>query len=50
LRSARIFAAAPVSQLFMLVGTLFLLLLILAYTAFLDWVLRGKVREGETYH
>jgi cytochrome d ubiquinol oxidase subunit II len=43
-------AAAPGSQLFMLVGTLVLLPLILGYTAFLYWIFRGKVREGETYH
>jgi cytochrome d ubiquinol oxidase subunit II len=43
-------AAAPASQMFMLVGTLVLLPLILGYTAFLYWVFRGKMHEGETYH
>jgi cytochrome d ubiquinol oxidase subunit II len=43
-------AAAPQSQMFMLVGTLVLLPLILGYTGYLYWVFRGKVREGETYH
>jgi cytochrome d ubiquinol oxidase subunit II len=43
-------AAAPESQLFMLVGTLFLLPLILGYTALIYWLFRGKVAEGESYH
>jgi cytochrome bd ubiquinol oxidase subunit II len=43
-------AAAPVSQMFMLVGTLILLPFILGYTALIYWLFRGKVAEGETYH
>jgi cytochrome d ubiquinol oxidase subunit II len=43
-------AAAPESQLFALIGTLVMLPIILAYTIFIYWVFRGKVREGETYH
>ena len=43
-------AAAPASQTFMLVGTLVLLPLILAYTAFVYWLFRGKVEPGESYH
>jgi cytochrome bd ubiquinol oxidase subunit II len=43
-------AAAPASQLFMLVGTLILLPIILGYVVFVYWVFRGKVREGEGYH
>jgi cytochrome d ubiquinol oxidase subunit II len=43
-------AAVPASQIFMLIGTLPLLPLILVYTAFVYWVFRGKVREGEGYH
>jgi cytochrome d ubiquinol oxidase subunit II len=43
-------AAAPASQMFMLVGTLVLLPLILGYTVLVYWVFRGKVREGEGYH
>jgi cytochrome d ubiquinol oxidase subunit II len=43
-------AAAPASQMFMLVGTLILLPIILGYTGFIYWVFRGKVREGEGYH
>ena len=43
-------AAAPASQMFMLVGTLMLLPLILAYTAYVYWLFRGKVRPGEGYH
>ncbi len=44
-------AAAPDRSLgFLLVGTLFLLPLILGYTAYAYWVFRGKVRPGEGYH
>ena len=43
-------AAAPSSQLFMLVGTLLLLPIILGYTVFVYWTFRGKVRAGEGYH
>jgi cytochrome d ubiquinol oxidase subunit II len=43
-------AAHPSSQLFMLVGTLFLLPIILGYTGYSYWLFRGKVREGEAYH
>jgi cytochrome d ubiquinol oxidase subunit II len=43
-------AAAPSSQLFMLVGTLFLIPFILGYTGLAYWLFRGKVREGEGYH
>ena len=43
-------AAAPALGLhFMLVGTLVLLPIILAYTGFAYWVFRGKVRAGEGY-
>ena len=40
----------PASQLFLLVGTVFLLPLILGYTAFVYWMFRGKIRPGEGYH
>ena len=44
-------AAAPDSSLgFLLVGTAFLIPLILGYTAYAYWVFRGKVRPGEGYH
>ncbi|MDZ4095778.1 MAG: cytochrome d ubiquinol oxidase subunit II [Paracoccaceae bacterium] len=44
-------AAAPDESLaFALVGTLFLVPLILAYTGYAYWVFRGKVRPGEGYH
>jgi cytochrome d ubiquinol oxidase subunit II len=44
-------AAAPVqSQLFMLVGALFIIPFILMYTAWSYYVFRGKVRPGEGYH
>jgi cytochrome d ubiquinol oxidase subunit II len=43
-------AAAPASQVFMLLGTLFLLPIVLGYVGFIYWLFRGKVREGESYH
>ncbi len=43
-------AAAPASQIFMLIGTIFILPLVLCYVAFVYWIFRGKVREGEGYH
>lgn len=43
-------AAAPASQVFMLIGTIFMLPVILGYIAFVYWLFRGKVREGEGYH
>jgi cytochrome bd ubiquinol oxidase subunit II len=43
-------AAAPASQIFMLLGTLVLLPIILGYVIFVYWLFRGKVREGESYH
>jgi len=43
-------AAAPASQIFMLIGTLFLLPVILGYIVFVYWLFWGKVREGEGYH
>lgn len=44
-------AAAPDSSLaFLLVGAVFLVPIILAYTAYSYWVFRGKVRPEEGYH
>lgn len=43
-------ASAPESQLFLLVGVLFVIPIILGYTAWSYWVFRGKVRPGEGYH
>lgn len=43
-------AATPASQVFMLIGTIFMLPIILGYIAFVYWLFRGKVREGEGYH
>lgn len=43
-------AAAPESQIFLLIGTLFLLPMVLGYTAFIYWVFRGKLAPGEGYH
>ena len=38
-------ASSPSTQAFMLIGTLFLLPIILMYTAWSYWVFRGKVSE-----
>ena len=43
-------AAAPQSQAFLLIGTLFLLPIILMYTGWSYWVFRGKVRGDVAYH
>jgi cytochrome d ubiquinol oxidase subunit II len=43
-------AAAPESQIFMLIGTLFLLPMVLGYTVFVYWTFRGRVAPGEGYH
>ena len=43
-------AAAPESQIFMLIGVLILLPIILCYTFLSYWSFRGKVRPGEGYH
>ena len=43
-------AATPKSQAFLMLGTLFLLPIILTYTAWSYWVFRGKVRAGTGYH
>jgi cytochrome d ubiquinol oxidase subunit II len=43
-------ATAPEGQAFLLPGTLFLIPVILMYTAWSYWVFRGKVRAGAGYH
>jgi cytochrome bd ubiquinol oxidase subunit II len=43
-------AAAPESQVFLLVGTAILLPFILGYTAFVYYTFRGKLKIGEGYH
>jgi cytochrome d ubiquinol oxidase subunit II len=44
-------ASSPVeTQMFLLVGVLLLLPLVIAYTAFVYWTFRGRVRPGEGYH
>ncbi len=43
-------AAHPSSQLFMLIGVLIFVPVILAYTVFVYWTFRGKVKAGEGYH
>jgi cytochrome bd ubiquinol oxidase subunit II len=43
-------AAAPPTQIFMLMGTLVLLPMIFGYTIFVYWIFAGKLREGEGYH
>jgi cytochrome d ubiquinol oxidase subunit II len=42
-------AATPRSQAFLVLGTLFLLPIILGYTVWSYWVFRGKVRAGSGY-
>lgn len=42
--------SSPSTQAFMLIGTLFLLPIILMYTAWSYWVFRGKVGETLGYH
>jgi cytochrome d ubiquinol oxidase subunit II len=43
-------AASASTQAFLLIGTLFLLPIILVYTAWSYWVFRGKVRSEVGYH
>jgi cytochrome bd ubiquinol oxidase subunit II len=43
-------ASSPTTQAFLAVGTLFLLPVILGYTAWSYWVFRGKVRADIGYH
>jgi cytochrome bd ubiquinol oxidase subunit II len=43
-------ASSPSTQAFLLVGTLFLLPIILAYSGWSYWVFRGKVRADIGYH
>jgi cytochrome bd ubiquinol oxidase subunit II len=43
-------AAAPATQIFMLMGTLMLLPIILGYMIFVYWIFGGKLRAGEGYH
>jgi cytochrome d ubiquinol oxidase subunit II len=43
-------ASSPSTQAFLLIGTLFLLPIILMYTAWSYWVFRGKVRSDVGYH
>ncbi|MCG6659647.1 cytochrome d ubiquinol oxidase subunit II [Halomonas campisalis] len=43
-------ASAPESQLFLLLGVLFVIPIVLTYTAWTYWVFRGKVKVGDGYH
>ncbi|MFW6380043.1 MAG: cytochrome d ubiquinol oxidase subunit II [Halorhodospira sp.] len=43
-------ASAPEAQLFLLLGMLFLLPIIIGYTAWTYWIFRGKVQAGAGYH
>jgi len=43
-------ASAPGSQLFLLLGTLLVIPIVIAYTSWTYWVFRGKVRAGTGYH
>ena len=43
-------AAHPKSQAFLMIGTLFLLPIVIGYTVYSYWVFRGKVKAGGGYH
>ena len=43
-------ASAWESQLFLLLGLLFVIPIVLTYTAWTYWVFRGKMRAGDGYH
>ena len=43
-------ASSEGTQAFLLIGTLFLLPIVLFYTGWSYWIFRGKVREGFGYH
>jgi cytochrome d ubiquinol oxidase subunit II len=43
-------AAVPLAQQFLIVGTMFLLPVILMYVFWSYWVFRGKVRADIGYH
>jgi cytochrome d ubiquinol oxidase subunit II len=43
-------ATAPEGQAFLLIGTMFLIPVILMYTGWSYWVFRGKLRAGAAYH
>ncbi|MCC7326287.1 MAG: cytochrome d ubiquinol oxidase subunit II [Burkholderiales bacterium] len=43
-------AATPKSQAFLMIGTMFLLPIVLGYTVYSYWVFRGKVTAGNGYH
>lgn len=43
-------ASAHSSQLFLLIGLLFVIPFVLVYTAWTYWVFRGKLKPGEGYH
>ncbi len=43
-------ASARESQMFLLLGVLFVIPVVLGYTAWTYWVFRGKVRAGDGYH
>ncbi len=43
-------ASAHESQLFLLIGLLFVIPIVLVYTAWTYWVFRGKVKADQGYH
>jgi cytochrome d ubiquinol oxidase subunit II len=43
-------SSAPESQLFLLIGVVFIIPVVVAYTAWTYWVFRGKVKVGDGYH
>ncbi|MEC7642668.1 MAG: ubiquinol oxidase subunit II, partial [Pseudomonadota bacterium] len=42
--------SAHESQLFLLLGLLFVIPIVLVYTAWTYWVFRGKVKADQGYH
>lgn len=43
-------SSSPESQLFLLIGMIFVVPAVLMYTAWSYWVFRGKVKVGDSYH
>ena len=43
-------SGAASSQIFLLIGTIFLFPLVIGYTVFVYWAFRGKISPGEGYH
>jgi cytochrome d ubiquinol oxidase subunit II len=48
--SLRLAASAPVAQEFLMIGTAFILPVLIVYVVWSYWVFRGKVRQDIGYH